>query len=248
MVKVAVIWVDEATATFDAVTPLPFTLTDAPAANPVPVIVTGTTAPCAPRFGATEVTVTEAVMVKVRAPDVPPPGAGLTTVTGTEPAVVRSLAGMLAVSWVVLTKVVVRGLPLHCTTDAAMKLVAVTVRSKPGPPCAALLGVNAYTMVFRSEAVMVKVRAFETPPPGAGLSTVMGAEPAVVRSLPGMLTVSWVALTKVVVRGLPFHCTTDAAMKLVPVTVRVKPGPACAGTRGASAVCAGTGVTVVMVK
>ena len=89
MVKVAVIWVDEATATFDAVTPLPFTLTDAPAANPVPVIVTGTTAPCAPRFGATEVTVTGAVMVKVRVPDVPPPGAGLTTVTEAEPAVDR---------------------------------------------------------------------------------------------------------------------------------------------------------------
>ena len=33
------------------------------------------------------------------------------------------------------------------------------------------------------------------------------------------------ALTKVVVRGLPFHCTTDVETKLVPLTVRVKAGP-----------------------
>src|SRR5262249_57313345 len=134
-------------------------------------------------FAATEGTVLAAVMVKVRASEAPPPGAGLSTVMGAEPAVVRSLAGMLAVSWVALTKVVARGLPFHCTTDAAMKLVPVTVRVKPGPPWKALLGASAVSAGTGLTAVMVKVRAFETPPPGAGLSTVMGAEPAIGRAL-----------------------------------------------------------------
>jgi hypothetical protein len=41
-------------------------------------------------------------MVKVSAFDVPPPGEGLTTVAEVVPAVAMSLAGAVAVNWVLL--------------------------------------------------------------------------------------------------------------------------------------------------
>ena len=55
------------------------------------------------------------LMVKVRAPDVAPPGEGFTTVTETVPAVAMSLAEIAAVNWVLLTKLVVQvaAVPLH---------------------------------------------------------------------------------------------------------------------------------------
>ncbi len=53
------------------------------------------------------------LIVKVCGLDVPPPGAGFTTVTLAVPAVAMSAAAMAAVSWVVLTNVVVRLDPFH---------------------------------------------------------------------------------------------------------------------------------------
>lgn len=54
--------------------------------------------------------------------------------------------------------------------------------------------------------------------------------------------VSWFALTNVVVRLLPPHCTTEVLMKLLPFTVRVKaPEPALA-LFGEREVSAGTGL------
>ena len=46
--------------------------------------------------------------------------------------------------------------------------------------------------------------AFETPPSGAGLTTVTEALPMVAISVAGMAAVNWMLLTKVVGRGLPF--------------------------------------------
>src|SRR5712691_7225924 len=189
-----------------------------------------------------------AVMVKATAAEVPPPGVGVNTVIGAEPAVVRSLAGILAVSWVALTKLVVRVPPFHRTTEAGTKPLPVTARVKAGPPCSALLGESEESAGTGLTAVMVKATAAEVPPPGVGVNTVTGAVPAVVRSLPGMLVVSWVALTKVVVRMPPFHCTTEAGTKPLPVTVRVKAGPPCSALLGESEERAGTGFTAVMVK
>ena len=53
------------------------------------------------------------LMVKVFAEDVPPPGAGLLTVTKAVPAVLMSDMGTVAVRVVLLTKVVVRLAPFH---------------------------------------------------------------------------------------------------------------------------------------
>jgi hypothetical protein len=47
----------------------------------------------------------------------------------------------------------------------------------------------------------------------------MAAVCAVARSAAGTATRSWPALTKTVVRGEPFHCTTDPGMKLDPTRV-----------------------------
>src|SRR5712691_8777609 len=189
-----------------------------------------------------------AVMVKATAAEVPPPGVGVNTVIGAEPAVVRSLGGMLAVSWVALTKVVVRVPPFHCTTEAGTKPLPVTARVKAGPPCSALLGESDPSAGTGLRDVMMKATAAEVPPPGVVVYTVTGAEPAVVRSLAGMLAVSWVALTKVVVRVLPFHRTTEAGMKLEPVTVRVTGPPPCSALLGESDPSVGTGLRAVMVK
>jgi hypothetical protein len=69
----------------------------------------------------------------------------------------------------------------------------------------------------------VKGWAFEGPPPGVGLKTVMPNGPAVVRSLVRIAAVSCVASTKVVVRGDPLNRTTEVGTKFVPLTVRIKP-------------------------
>src|SRR5213593_4172341 len=78
--------------------------------------------------------------VKAAGVDVPPPGEGLKTVMLTEPPVSRSVAGMLAVSWVALTTAVVRELPFQRTTELATKLAPVTVSVNAAPPTAALVG------------------------------------------------------------------------------------------------------------
>src|ERR1035441_6007491 len=78
---------------------------------------------------------------------------------------------------------------------------------------------------------MVKASAFDVAPSPA---TVMLAVPAVAMSAAGTLAVNWDALTNVVASGAPFHCTLELAVKLAPVTVKVKaapPGAAALGLR-----------------
>src|SRR5215471_11135975 len=78
--------------------------------------------------------------VRVTTPDVPPPGAGFATVTDSDPAAAISLAGMVAVSCVLLTKVVVRLDPFTLTTEPDMKLLPVKVRVNAAPPAFTLAG------------------------------------------------------------------------------------------------------------
>src|SRR2546421_412662 len=86
--------------------------------------------------------------------------------------------------------------------------------------------------------------AVEVPPPGAGVTTATWAVPAVGISAVEMAARSWVLLTKVVGWVAPFHCTTEAATKLPPVTVRVKSTPPAVALFGASELSAGVGLTV----
>jgi hypothetical protein len=104
------------------------------------------------------------LMAKVNPLEVPPPGKGFTTVTVAVPPVAMSLAKIAAVNCVLLTKVVVRGLPFHCTTELETKLVPVTVSVNAAPPAVALVGESEVTV--GAGLLTVKLRAFEVPPPG----------------------------------------------------------------------------------
>jgi hypothetical protein len=80
------------------------------------------------------------LIVNVCAPDVPPPGVGLKTVTFTVPPVATSLAGIAAVNCVLLTKVVVRSAPFQRTFELEMNEEPFTVSVNPGSPALALVG------------------------------------------------------------------------------------------------------------
>src|SRR5207253_833627 len=92
--------------------------------------------------------------------------------------------------------------------------------------------------------VMVKVCAFDVPPPGAGLKTVTCAVPAVARSVAEIVAVSCVADANVVGRSAPFQRTTEPVMKLVPVTVSVNAGPPAVTVVGLSPAVVGSGFVV----
>jgi len=85
----------------------------------------------------------------------------------------------------------------------------------------------------------------DTPPPGAGLTTVIVAVVGEAMSEAGIAAVNFELFTKVVVLELPFQSTVEPEMKPVPVTVKVKaapPGTAASGCRGFKY---GTGLLVV---
>lgn len=65
------------------------------------------------------------------------------------------------------------------------------------PPAVVVVG--AMVVSVGARLLMVKVRALEVPPPGAGFCTVTLAVPAFVMSLAGTVAVSFTLLTKVVV-------------------------------------------------
>lgn len=78
--------------------------------------------------------------------DIPPPGAGLVTVTDAVPAVLISAAVILAVSCVGVRKMVDRSAPFHCTTELVTNPVPLTVRVKAAPPFIALAGETLVTV------------------------------------------------------------------------------------------------------
>ncbi len=98
------------------------------------------------------------------------------------------------------------------------------------------------------KSVIVNVSAFDVPPPGVGFTTVTAAVPAAATSAAVMAAVNCVALTNVVVRALPFHCTADVLMKFVPFTVSVNAAPPTGPMAGASEVSVGTGFDAVIVN
>ena len=185
------------------------------------------------------------VMVKVAVLDVPPPGAGLKTVTFAVPAVATSLAGMVAVSTVLETNPVVRSLPFQRTTEPLTKFVPVMVRVNPPLPATAVDGL--IVVIVGDGFVMVKVAMLDVPPPGAGLKTVTFAVPAVATSLAGMAAVSWVLETKVVGRSLPFQRTTELVTKFVPVMTRVNPPLPATAVAGLMLLIVGAGLVMVNV-
>jgi hypothetical protein len=102
--------------------------------------------------------------------------------------------------------------------------------------------------VGRGGDAIVKLKAFDTPPPGLGLLTVTLAAPAEAISLARIEAVSFVTLLKVVARSDPFHLTVAPDTKFEPLTVRVKAGSPATAELGLSPVMAGTGFLTVRVN
>src|SRR5437660_1351562 len=95
------------------------------------------------------------LIVKVRLFEVPP--SGLRTLTAAEPALATSEAGMLAVSRVALTNVVVRAAPLQRIVAPETKLLPSAVSVKAAPPAVALFGVSVERVGGRGpDGLMVK--------------------------------------------------------------------------------------------
>ncbi len=80
----------------------------------------------------------------------PPPGAGLTTVTEDTPDAAISASGMAAVSCVVLTNVVVRSWPFHCTSALPAKFVPFTVSVNAASPVVAEEGLRVVMVGSRT--------------------------------------------------------------------------------------------------
>jgi len=204
--------------------------------------------PSSPEAGAIEVNVGKGLLMVNIAPvsDVPPPGPGLFTLTVTVPPVAISEAGTVAVKEVLLTKVVVRGVLPQFTTEVLTKLTPVTVMVNPGSPAIAEFG---ETEVTPGEGLLMeKVNGEDVPPPGVGLNTVIGTVPVVAMSPAGTAAVIDVALTNVVVRAVPFHCTTEPLTNFVPVTLSWNPAPPKILKVGKSDVIVGTGLAMTSVN
>src|SRR5207237_45177 len=175
--------------------------------------------------------------VNVCAAVVPPPGAGVTTVTDAVVAAARSDAGIAAVSCVTLTKVVVRVAPFQRTLEPVTKLLPFRVRVKAAPPTLALEGESDVS--DGAGVVIVNVWAPEVPPSTPGIVTVTWAVPTAAMSEAGIAAVTCVGLTRVVVRAPPFQPTLAPMSNPVPVSVSVNPAPPAVALEGDSAVSVG---------
>src|SRR5947209_974262 len=96
--------------------------------------------------------------------------------------------------------------------DPLTKFVPVAVSVKPAPPAMTVPGEIAVSV--GGAAVTVSVRAPDAPPPGVEFTTVIDKLPAPATSDAGIAAVTWVLLTKVVVRFVPLTCTIEPEAKL----------------------------------
>ena len=80
-----------------------------------------------------------------------------------------------------LTNVVVRATPLKRTTDPPTKLVPLRVKVKLAPPAVTLVGDRVVIIGIGMDET-VRLTAFEFPPPGAELLTVIGNAPTTAMS------------------------------------------------------------------
>jgi hypothetical protein len=193
-----------------------------------------------------EIVGTRLLIVRVNALEVPPPGAGVNTVTGTVPATAMSEAGIAAVNLVAETNVVVRSSPFQRTTELVTKLLPLTVSVNAAPPAVRDDGLRL-EIVGTGGLLIVKVSALEVPPPGGGENTVTCAVPATAMSEAGIAAVNLVAETNVVARSSPFQRTTELVTNLLPLTVSVNAAPPAVREEGLRLVVVGTGLSGTLI-
>lgn len=160
--------------------------------NPVPVSVIVAATPGGTFCG--EIEVIEGVgllTLKIKAADVPPPGAGFCIVIWLAELPLRSAAGTVAFRSVVLTNVVVNAVPFHATTDPATNPDPVTSSGVSLAPATILLGL---TLVTAGVGLFTeKSTTADGPPPGEGFTTVNFATVAFARLLAARVTLKLVA-------------------------------------------------------
>jgi len=180
--------------------------------------------------------------VNAEAAVVPPPGAGLVTVTFTGPSFATSLAGIDADRLVALLNVVVAVLPLKFTTDFATKLAPLIVSVKAVPPAAWF---DPSPFSEGTGLLTVKVCGADGAVVGPGFITVTADVPAAATSAAKMAAVTLVLLTNVVDRFAPLIRTVAPFTKPVPLTVRVKGLAPTAALEGERDVSAGGALLIV---
>src|SRR5439155_24780018 len=131
------------------------------------------------------------------------PREGVTTVIDAVPAVAIRAVGTVAVSWVDETNVVVSAVPFQFTVEVETKFVPFTVKVNCAPPAVAQVGL--IEVVVGTGLLIVKVCAFDVPPPGAGFTTVTDAVPGFATRAAVTVAVSCVAETNVVAKAVPFQ-------------------------------------------
>lgn len=132
-------------------------------------------------------------------------------------------------------------------TDPLMKLVPVAVNVNAPVPAVALFGDRVLSTGNGLVAVTTKAMAELVPPPGRGVNTVTAGLPATAIFDAGTVAVNCVGLMNVVASGAPFQFTTEPLIKLLPVTVSVKPAVPATAVVGLMAVAAGTGLLTMTV-
>src|SRR6266511_3888699 len=189
-------------------------------------------------------------IVNVAVFDVPPPGPGLTTVMLPWPPKARSATLTLILICWLLTYVVGRLAPFHCACESAIKLLPLMLIVS----CLALArsvsaSVGLTPMIdgvgFSPGLAIVNSTAFDRPPPGPGLNIATPADPPAAMSAAPIWAVSWLPLTKLMVRSDPFQRSFDPAMKFSPLMVSVNAAPPAWAELGARLVSVGMGLATL---
>jgi len=158
------------------------------------------------------------------APDVPPPGAGVKTLIARLPAACRSTAGTEAMSEVALLNVVGMATPFTSAIELFTNPEPVRTTLRLDTPAVTLLGETLVSTGTGFPDVTCNGSEADVPPPGAGFTTSINSVPGTARAAAGIVAVTWVALTNVVVALLPLNWTVQVLTKPVPVTVRMRSG------------------------
>jgi hypothetical protein len=154
--------------------------------------------------------------------ELPPPGAEFDTETESVPLVAISEAVTEAVNCVELTYVVARACPFQFTVETPdANPVPVTVKVNAAPPALALVGLKAVIVGAGLFAGSIKkVVPLEDPPPGAGFTTVMSADPGIATKLAGTCAANWlVVVFRVVANGVPFQSTVVVLIRFSATTL-----------------------------
>lgn len=122
------------------------------------------------------------------------------TVTVAAPCVRMSPASMVPVNWLAFPKNVTTGDPFQRMTELAANPEPFTVMVNAAPPACAVAGLRL--VIAGVAGPIVNIELLDTAP---FVPTVTAAVPCAAIRLAATVVVSWVAPTKVVGRGTPFH-------------------------------------------